>query len=212
MDDTFDALPLVSHKIRIWRWIAEAVKTLCPWLGLLTAKASPQSRRLPAEDLQGWKGTQMIKINFLNIFRISVREATPEADLYNYDFKDKWEKSVEEGGLPKKYDQYDMNGYKKDHRVKNIKFTSKFDPSGSDDSAFGKKVFRSDADQKIFSVLDAKYDIVDKDWIDIRSNNYFSSEEYSAEDKQDTGNGRESTDEIKEEREDKNTKAWFVEF
>ena len=153
-----------------------------------------------------------IKINFLNIFRISVREATPEADLYNYDFKDKWEKSVEEGGLPKKYDQYDMNGYRKDHRVKNIKFTSKFDASVSDDSAFGKKVFRCDADQKIFSVLDAKYDNVDKDWIDIRSNNYFSSEEYSAEDKKDTGNGRESTDEIKEEREDKNTKAWFVEF
>ena len=73
----------------------------------------------------------------LTIFRISVREATPEADLYNYDFKDKWEKSVEEGGLPKKYDQYDMNGYRKDHRVKNIKFTSKFDPAATDDSGFG---------------------------------------------------------------------------
>ena len=44
---------------------------------------------------------------------------------------------MEEGGLPKKYDKYDMNGYKKDHRVKNIKFTSKFDPNASDNSAFG---------------------------------------------------------------------------
>ena len=154
----------------------------------------------------------MITINFLIIFRISVREATPEADLYNYDFKDKWEKSVEEGGLPKKYDQYDMNGYRKDHRVKNIKFTSKFDPSASDDSAFGKEVFRCDADQKIFSVLDAKYDNVDKDWIDIRSNNHFSTEEYSAKNKQETGNGRENTGGGGEETEDKNTKAWCVKF
>ena len=68
----------------------------------------------------------------MKIFRISVREATPEADLYNYDFKDKWEKSVEEGGIPKKYEKYDMNGYRKDHRVKNIKFTSKFDPNASE--------------------------------------------------------------------------------
>ena len=74
----------------------------------------------------------------MKMFRISVREATPEADLYNYNFKDKWEKSVEEGGLPKKYDKYDMNGYRKDHRVKNIKFTSNFDPNASDNSAFGK--------------------------------------------------------------------------
>ena len=58
--------------------------------------------------------------------------------MYNYDFKDKWEKSVQEGGLPKKYDQYDSNGYRKDHQVKNVKFTSKFDPGGSTDSAFGK--------------------------------------------------------------------------
>ena len=87
-----------------------------------------------------------IPVNYimLCVARISVREASPEAseapeaDLYNYDFKEKWEKGVEEAGMPKKYDQYDMNGYRKDHRVKNIKFTSKFDPSASKDSAFGK--------------------------------------------------------------------------
>ena len=67
-----------------------------------------------------------------------MREATPEADLYNYNFKAKWDKSMAEGGLPKKYDQYDINGYRKDHRVKNIKFTSEFDPGESGDSALGK--------------------------------------------------------------------------
>ena len=40
--------------------------------------------------------------------------------LFNYYFKDKWDKSVEET-----YDKYDINGYRKDHRVKNIKFTRK---------------------------------------------------------------------------------------
>ena len=69
-----------------------------------------------------------------------MKEASNEADLYNYDFKEKWEKGVTDVGkeLPKKYNQYDENGYRKDHRVKNIKFTSKFDPSASTDSAFGK--------------------------------------------------------------------------
>ena len=47
---------------------------------------------------------------------------------------------MEEVGIPKKYDKYDMNGYRKDHRVKNIKFTRKFNPNASDHSTFGRKV------------------------------------------------------------------------
>ena len=148
----------------------------------------------------------------MKIFRISVREATPEADLYNYDFKDKWEKSVEEGGVPKKYDKYDMNGYRKDHRVKNIKFTSKFDPNTSDNSAFGMEALMMRIIECFYLFIDAKYDNVDKDWIDIKSNNYFSNEEYSAENKEESGNRRENTEEPRETVKDKNTKAWFVEF
>jgi hypothetical protein len=41
----------------------------------------------------------------MKMFRVSDREATHEANLYNYYFKEKWEKSVEAGGLPKKYDK-----------------------------------------------------------------------------------------------------------
>ena len=35
-----------------------------------------------------------------------------------------------------KYPEYDINGYRKDHRVKNLKFTSKFD---NQYSAYGDK-------------------------------------------------------------------------
>ena len=31
------------------------------------------------------------------------------------------------GAKGAKYPEYDINGYRKDHRVKNVKFTSKFD-------------------------------------------------------------------------------------
>ena len=149
---------------------------------------------------------------FMKMFRISVREATPEADLYNYNFKDKWEKSVEEGGLPKKYDKYDMNGYRKDHRIKNIKFTSKFDPNASDESAFGKDILRMGFVEWFYLFIDAKYDNVDKDWIDMKSNNYFSNEENSAENKEESGNRRQKAEDKSKTVEGGNTKAWFVEF
>ena len=110
---------------------------------------SHQSLYPLAEDLQGELPPYPALFPKPVFIRISVREASPEADLYNYNFKEKWEKSVEEAGLPKKYDQYDMNGYRKDHRVKNIKFTSKFDPSASKDSAFGKDDFINRINKKV---------------------------------------------------------------
>jgi len=88
--------------------------------------------------------------------RISVREA----DMYNYDFKDKWE-GKKEAGMPKKYTKYDENGYRVDRRLKNEKYG---DSDPMDDSAF-----------------DSKYNSVDKDWIDVKSNNYFSNEEMHKE-------------------------------
>ena len=165
-----------------------------------------------AEDREGDLPPYPVLLSTPVLLRISVREATPEADLYNYDFKEKWEKSVEEAGIPKKYDQYDMNGYRKDHRVKNIKFTSKFDPSASKDSAFGKEAVKKGMNNVVWIIADNKYDNVDKDWIDIKSNNYFSSnEEYSVENKEDSGSRRESSA-INSKDNDKNAKAWFVEF
>ena len=73
----------------------------------------------------------------------------------------------------------------------------------------------------------SKYDNVDKDWIDIKSNNYFSPEEFQAEEKRESGNGKEIIEKKgevdkqmdKEKRprkskseKNKDTKAWFVEF
>ena len=60
-------------------------------------------------------------------------------------------------------------------------------------------------------IADTKYDNVDKDWIDIKSNNYFSNEEYAVENKEDSGNRRESP-EIDSKDSDRSPKAWFVEF
>jgi len=80
--------------------------------------------------------------------------------MYNYDFKDKWEGKKEAGGMPKKYTHYDENGHRIDERVTNERYTSQFD-SDPVDSAF-----------------DSKYNNVDKDWIDVKSNNYFSNEEF----------------------------------
>ena len=36
----------------------------------------------------------------------------------------------------RRYPEYDINGYRKDHRVKNVKFTSKFD---KENPTYGKK-------------------------------------------------------------------------
>ena len=57
----------------------------------------------------------------------------------------------------------------------------------------------------------SKYDNVDKDWIDIKSNNYFSNDEYQAENKAESGNRRETSGK-KSDSEEQSNKAWFVEF
>merc|ERR1712037_74783 len=62
--------------------------------------------------------------------------------------------------MPKKYTHYDENGHRIDERVTNERYTSQFDSDPAD------------------SAFDSKYNNVDKDWIDVKSNNYFSNEEF----------------------------------
>ena len=79
--------------------------------------------------------------NYKVSFRISVQEARPDADLYNYDFKEKWENGVKEAGIN---ESHKLN-------IKNLGFAT---------------------------ITNSKYDKVDKEWIDIKSNYYFSNSKY----------------------------------
>jgi len=102
--------------------------------------------------------------------KISVREA--ETDF----IADKWRRQSTLGYKEK----YDINGHKLSHEVGNIKYsTSQFDKP--ENSAF-----------------DRKYDGVDTDWIDLKSNNYFSNE--------DTG------EKTRKRSKDDKPQAWFVEY
>ena len=74
-----------------------------------------------------------------------------------------------------KYPEYDINGYRKDHRVKNLKFTSKFDNENSTD---GKEMTKQP--KLILRIFSDSKPTVDLDWIDIKANNYFNNEEYQA--------------------------------
>ena len=52
---------------------------------------------------------------------------------------------------------------------------------------------------------------MDKDWIDIKSNNYFS-QDFPDKDSSESGGRRESVGEKNRDPSDQNAKAWFVEF
>ena len=74
-------------------------------------------------------------------FRIAVREATPpedEAELYNYNFKDKWDHSLAQAGMSSSLEPPAEENYK-GNRKKSIRKApeSRISYSSQDDSAWG---------------------------------------------------------------------------
>ena len=75
-----------------------------------------------------------------DLFRISVREATPpeaEAELYNYNYKDKWDRSLAQAGMSSSLEPPSEGNIKGKDRNTVRKAVSRNSYSSQDDSAWG---------------------------------------------------------------------------
>ena len=91
--------------------------------------------------------------------RISVREATPEHEkqLYNYNFKDKWDRELATAGMTSSLEPPDVEGSRRQSRKKST--------NSQEDSAWGEyyRKYLPTIIDDIALVAGSKYDRVDPD-------------------------------------------------